>query len=322
LALLLAVVAVLAGCAGPGSSVGGVGGPGSRGPGNNEALAPLGFDCDTGPHPSGSKPVFTPLPADAVLVSATRCLFDLRPVAGDGEWIFRIEQRADSGLDALATALRLPWYVGGPGGYACAVGDYFPMVITVADTKGRQIHPELPHGVCDGPLPAAVDAIRALPWHTTAEEKFQRSRTELETSSGCASGYKPVVALLGSELNPGNPNRTTIDTSVSPLRVCRYKPGTSPDDEVTVTGETIVHVGHLVGASTLDAARSRELHTAIATAPVATEVCNQDEPFAVVGPTNQASLVTVETGGCYRALVDGENVVRQLDAETINQIFS
>ena len=39
------------------------------------------------------------LPADAVLVRATRCLYEERDVPGDGSWAFLIEERADSGLD-------------------------------------------------------------------------------------------------------------------------------------------------------------------------------------------------------------------------------
>src|SRR5262245_22911716 len=45
-----------------------------------------GEDCDSGGNLSASPPVLTPLPADAVLVAATRCVFQPQPVPGDGEW--------------------------------------------------------------------------------------------------------------------------------------------------------------------------------------------------------------------------------------------
>src|SRR5262249_1145765 len=99
---------------------------------------------------------------------------------------------------------------------------------------------------------------------------------------------------------------------------CRYEP--DPKDEITEAGFTF-HVGRLVSASTLDAAKSHALLTAVAAAPVATATCNQDVPFAIVGEKSDYNRITVETGGCYRALVDPDNVVRQLDAATVHQIF-
>src|SRR5262249_52241042 len=150
-------------------------------------------DCTWDPASGMTAPALTPLPADAVLVSATRCLLELRTVPGDGEWQYRIEQQADSGLDALAAAIRLPSVQAGPG-TACPAIRYAPTVITVTDTKGRQIQPELPHAACGQPLGDTVRAIDALPWHKTGEKKLRQTQTELQTSSGCNGGYKPVVA--------------------------------------------------------------------------------------------------------------------------------
>jgi hypothetical protein len=315
--VLLAVVAVMGGCAAPGKNNVAIAAPGNGS--DSVGYGPVGLDCDSDGHPTMSTPPLTPLPADAVLVSATRCLFESRPVAGDGEWMYRIEQRADSGLDGLAAALRLPSEQAGAGvGYACPAIGYIPTVITVTDTKGHQIHPELPHAACGGPLPAASKAIGALPWHTTAEKKLHQTQTELETSSGCPGGYKPVVALIGAEQHPDNHKLNAIDTSVSPLRVCQYQP--DPKAEIDAAGITL-HIGRLVAASTLDAAKSRALLTKVAAAPVATAACSEDVPFAVVGTKDHQGFVTVETGGCYRALVDTEDVVRQLDPSTVHQIF-
>jgi hypothetical protein len=276
---------------------------------------PVGDDCDSngflgspGATPSTSSIRSIRLPDDAVLVLATRCLFQIRPVPGDGEWMFRIEQRADSGLDALATALRLPsqWFHLG----VCNAVGHSPDVITVTDATGRTLHPVLPKGPCDGPLPKAVDAVNAVPWQTTATVKVRQLRSEPEVASGCPGASKPVVAMRAAQGDPaGEP--FTINTSPATLNVCVYVPDPTDTGADTI-GSLTLHTGKLAKVSTVDGSAAVALLSAIAAAPTATGTCTGEAPFATIA---QPADLAFELGGCYRAL-DG-NSLRQLDPATV-----
>ena len=135
------------------------------------ASGPFGDSCAD--NFNESFPPTTTLPADAVLVSATRCIHPTQVVSGDGEWLMRIEQKATSGLDALAAALRLPSQEPSPGQVCPAIG-HVPIIITVTDTTGRSIHPEVPKDSCGAPLVAAVNAIAALSWTDVSTTKVQQ----------------------------------------------------------------------------------------------------------------------------------------------------
>src|SRR4029453_16493668 len=80
----------------------------ARGASDSPGHAPAGMYCDSGGIHTAGIPGLQPLPVDSVLTSVRRCLFEVQPVAGDGEWMVRIEQLAESGLDGLAPRLRLP----------------------------------------------------------------------------------------------------------------------------------------------------------------------------------------------------------------------
>jgi hypothetical protein len=309
LAVLTAgLVLIAAGSCSPGLTLGsGDGLPGSA-----------GEDCDSNgflafPSPSPS-PSTTPvpsiqLPADAVLVLATRCLFEMRDVPGDGTWMYRIEQRADSGLDALATALRLPDEQTPKGGNCAAIG-YPPNIITVTDTTGRMLHPVVPTGVCGAPLLKTIGAINAVPWLTTATVKLRQVRTALEVSSGCSGFYKPVVAMRAADGgHAAEPPK--IDIASSPLDVCIYALG---DADTIDAGSQILHIGRLSKASIVEGDAARALLTAVAAAPAATTTCTDEAPFATITGKGVPEL-EVELGGCYRALV--LDSLRQLDAATV-----
>ncbi len=317
LAALGVLVTALAGCATPTSADPGVE---PLIDGVNDAIgsirADLGSDCESGGGPAASVPSLIPLPADAVLISATRCLYEAAIVPGDGEWLMRIEQQAISGLETLAAALRLPNEPTADG-QACRAIGYIQIVITVTDTAGQQIHPKVPETACGAPLEATTDAIAALPWTTVATTKAARSRSELEVSSGCSSSWKPVIALTAAE---GSGSQTwPVDTTARPLRVCRYDLDPGPANAIQVNDATSYRLGVLVSASTLDAAAAGPLLTALSAAPRAVGQCSQPEhPFAVVStPDGAGTWAAIELGGCYRALLDGENYVRQLDAPTV-----
>jgi len=280
------------------------------GMGADAVSRPEGMDCGSNGDYAASPPALTTLPAEAVLVAATRCLFGPKVVPGDGEWLMRIDQRADHGLEALAAALRLPSQTGQPG-QACAAIGYMPIIITVTDATGRQLHPRLPIEACGAPLRAAVDAIDALPWRTTATSKVRQTRSQLEVTSGCPGGYKPVVALTGAEPPPASPYGFAVERMSPPLRVCVYRPNST---DPIASGALTFHIGRLVAASTLVGATARSLLATVAGAPSSTATCTTEAPFAEI--TSPNGDITVELGGCYRALIG--NTLRQLNADTVN----
>src|SRR5262249_9630481 len=176
----------------------------------------------------------------------------------DGEWLMRREQRATAGLDALAAALRLPSEKVSTG--SCPFVLYLPIIITVTDTAGRHIHPEVPKAACWEPLKAATDAIDALPWTTTGTTKVRRLRSELEVSSTCSGAWKPTIPLTaggsGTQVVP-------VNTTARELRICRFD--LDPDPAAVIRGDrgTPYRMGKLVSASTMDAVDGGQLMTAV-----------------------------------------------------------
>ena len=315
----LAVVTGLGGCAQPVAPAS----PGGRIPfgenrdsiGDYPGSPDVGVDCESADTAVAGPPPLTPLPADAVLVAATRCLFHAEIVPGDGEWLLRVEQEATAGLDVLADALRLPTEQP-VDGQACRAIGYATIVITVTDSVGRQIHPAVPTTSCGAPINEAVAAIAALPWTTVATTRARQTRSELEITSGCSRDWKPMIPLIATD---GSGTQTVaIDTSVRPLQICRYDLDPSPANVITLDGGAPYRMGVLATASTLDAAAGGRFLTALAAAPRAGACGQPEQPFAVVFPADRnGPWISIELGGCYRAVFDGENYVRQLDAATV-----
>lgn len=315
LVVVFALGVLLTGCATNTAGVGGDDGAGT-------VTAPLGEDCDSyAPgRTAAPTPDLVPLPSDSVLVSATRCIFLPTVVPGDGEWLIRSDQRVDSSLAALAAALRLPSQAT-PANVACSLIGYIPIVITVTDTKGRQIRPLLPHEVCGGPLPAAVNAIAALPWQTVATHEVRQTRSQFSVDTGCSDEYKPVVALQGS-VGSGTRQRLPFATDITSLQVCRYALDPDPNNAIQLGANGsrgVAHGGRLVGVSTMDAADARVFLAAVAAAPTARPCTQPEAPFANVGtPGVNPALLTVELGGCDRVLIGSD--LRQLDAATVSKL--
>jgi hypothetical protein len=103
------------------------------------------------------------------------------------------------------------------------------------------------------------------------------------------------------------------------LRVCRFGLDPDPVNVITINDGTPYRMGVLMSASTLDAASAGQLLTAVSAAPRVLGGCSQPEqPFAVVNSADAGGpWVAIELGGCFRASLDGENYLRQLDAATV-----
>jgi hypothetical protein len=291
------------------------------GPGASPAAAadyfdgPYGDACESTVPFAESTPPTEPLPADAELVSATRCIHETERVPGDGEWIVRIDQEATTGLDALATALATPSETAGPA-QACSLMAYAPIIITVADATGRQFHPAIPTTACGAPMKVATDAIVALPWTTVARTRVAPARSELEITSGCPSGYKAMAALVAAE-GTGGAQRFPLDTTPRPLSVCRFA---VPPEAAEAAARGELYTGDLVAASTLDSAAASELLTAVDDAPSGAAECTEPSSFVVINEAHGRGLeLTVEVDGCYRALVGSD--VRQLEPGLVTRVL-
>jgi hypothetical protein len=289
------------------------------------AITPgFGQDCDTYAPGRTAPPTpdFTPLPADSVLVSATRCTFQTANLPGDGNWFIRTDQRADSGLDALAAALRLPSQ-DAPAGLACAAIGYSPIVITVTDTRGRQIKPLLPHDDCGGALPRVTAAIAAVPWQTVATHQVQQTESQVAVDSGCPDLYKPVIALQAA-IGSGPRQSLSFPTDAAALQMCRYVLDPDPVDNMSLGpngSDGVAQGGRLADVTYLNTSTARSFLAAVAVAPPVAGCTRPPAPFALIGtPAVNAALVTVELGGCYRALVGSE--LRQLDSTTVSKLTS
>ncbi len=307
-----------AGCARPvASGGGGIADP--RVATDLPASTSVGMECDSNGIPNPSSAQLTPLPADFIIIRATRCVFENRTVSGDGEWMFRVDQRADSGLDALTAALRLPSQTSGGQGGCAAIG-YLPIVITVSDQQGHSLSPAIPTTDCGAPLKATVDTIEALPWRTTTSTKVRQTRTQLEIDSGCPGHFKQTTALIDPAAAGTTPlGRPQYLPSV-PLSVCRYDLDDDPAYYLSTDTSGPVKGGRLAGASTLDGKRATDFLAAVVSAPSVRGDCRQRQSvFAVVtAKSRDSDYLTVELEGCYRAQFGGDGSrLRQLDAATV-----
>ncbi|MEV6930521.1 hypothetical protein AB0M46_39390 [Dactylosporangium sp. NPDC051485] len=266
--------------------------------------------------PSAAEPGPQPLPTGFAPVSASRCVFSVATVPGDGEWQMRDEQQADGGLDALAAALRQP-SEDNPGTDCPAIA-IVPVVITLVDAHGRKVVPALPHQACGMPLPSVEQAIRALPWRSVSQTKVRQTRSQLEVSSGCSGKYKPVIAIEAAEGSTRSPDAAPFDPGKPPaaLAVCRYR--LDPADTISGANPSVAfQMGVLSSATTLSGAALSRFVTAVHAAPPVTTRCAQPQaPFAIVFVKDTGPYLMVELGGCYRA-DDGNGTLRQLDAAAV-----
>lgn len=286
---------------------------------------PLGSPCPATGTPAGANsvsaptPTFTSLPADFVPVRATRCVYLTTRVPGKGEWLYLEEQRATTGLAALAAALRPTGPSPSlPKGAACSDIGVIPIVITLIDAKGRTLTPALPVDACGIYRHPATAAIGRLPWQTFRRTPVHQLTGELAISSGCQEQYKGVIALNATS----GVRRTPSPGSVLPtvpgsvrLTVCRYR--LDHTDSMQVGSGATFYSGRLASTGTLTGDQARRFLTAVDAAPAVTRTCSAPQaPFAMVSGDGVPGPIAVELGGCDRAL-DGSDALRQLTPATV-----
>jgi hypothetical protein len=99
-----------------------------------------------------------PLAAGFVTVWVLRCSHEERAVPGQGRWVFRIEERADTDAAALVAALRRPDVPTPPAAICADVGFVVPYFALV-DASGTAVRPRVPRGACGQPQRQVLDAV-------------------------------------------------------------------------------------------------------------------------------------------------------------------
>ena len=84
-------------------------------------------------------------------------------IPGKGLWLTATLQRADSGLDALVSALRQPPGTHQPG-TACPALAMIPPQIVLISATGQELIPRLPVTGCGLIQSQVLAALAALPW--------------------------------------------------------------------------------------------------------------------------------------------------------------
>ena len=103
------------------------------------------------------------LPVSFALVAVERCVDGAQTIPGKGLWQTASLERADSGLDALVSALHQP-----PGrhqpGTACPMLAIIPPQIVLISATGQELIPRLPVTSCGLVQSQVLAALAALPW--------------------------------------------------------------------------------------------------------------------------------------------------------------
>jgi hypothetical protein len=103
------------------------------------------------------------LPVSFVPVSVERCVNGAQTIPGKGLWQTASLQRADSGLDALVSALHQPSGTHQPG-TACPMLAIIPPQIVLISATGQELIPRLPVTGCGLIQSRVLAALATLPW--------------------------------------------------------------------------------------------------------------------------------------------------------------
>ena len=107
------------------------------------------------------------LPVSFVPVTVERCVDGAQTIPGKGRWQTATLQRADSGLDALVSALHLPPGTHHPG-TACPMLAIIPPKILLISATGQELIPRLPVTGCGLIQPQVIAALAGLPWRVVS----------------------------------------------------------------------------------------------------------------------------------------------------------
>lgn len=103
------------------------------------------------------------LPVSFVPVSVERCVNGVTTVPGGGLWTSATLQRADSGLEALTSALRHPSAARQPGTVCPAIA-IVPQQVVLTNAAGQRLMPKLPVSGCGLIQSQVLAALSELHW--------------------------------------------------------------------------------------------------------------------------------------------------------------
>lgn len=166
-----------------------------------------------------------PLLADFRPVAVVRCYQKARGIDGRGLWRFNVKQRADHGLGKFIAALRRPSVKTPPNVMCLAIGYLDPSFVLI-DRRGRVIRPAVPVMECGRPFPAAITALKHLPWVTVSVRRTVQIATRAELAAGCDPQWKDVIKLesqRGSALLNLSAGGPAFSPRPARLRICIYQ---------------------------------------------------------------------------------------------------
>jgi hypothetical protein len=107
------------------------------------------------------------MPVSFAPVAAERCVNGAQTIPGKGLWQTATLQRADSGLDALVSALHRPPGTHQPG-TACPMLAIIPPQILLISATGQELIARLPVTGCGLIQPQVIAALNGLPWRVVS----------------------------------------------------------------------------------------------------------------------------------------------------------
>jgi hypothetical protein len=160
-----------------------------------------------------------PLPPDFRPVAVVRCYRKARGINGRGLWRFEVKQQADHGLGTFIAALRRP-SVATPADVGCLSILYLEPSFALIDRHGRVIRPALSAMECGKPFPAAITALRHLPWVTVSVRRTVQIATRAELASGCSPQWGDLFKMGNLDPSAGGP---AFSPRPPRLRICIYQ---------------------------------------------------------------------------------------------------
>jgi len=121
-----------------------------------------------------------------------RCSQVERPVTGDGRWWFRVEERADTGIDRLLAALNRPDEAT-PAGTVCAADGVAASPVALIDAAGRVVHPRLPSDACGKPQRQVRDALAALRFQEVSATRLHQEQSQQSIDTGCGQMWTDLT---------------------------------------------------------------------------------------------------------------------------------
>jgi hypothetical protein len=250
------------------------------------------------------------VPAGFATVWVLRCSDVVRPVAGDGLWWFRIEERADNGIEPLLAALGRPDETAPPGTLCPDVGVGASSVALV-DAAGRVVHPRLPREAC-GPAQRQVrDALAALRFRQITATRLHQEQSQRSIDTGCGQMWTDLTgdSLIGRPAAA----RPTWRKVPEAVRVCLWQPHGS-------------ELPRLVAAGTVAGTDLAALLARLDRLPAARAACTvSHHRFATLEYVRHGwydSAAYAELDGCRR-IVRPDGTLGELDpatAELITQL--